>query len=74
MGVLRAMLSLPQYLMTAMFVGAEHVMQRRGSMTGPMAKGGLLSLLVPTNTTVVALVVCICLDMYHGRTHMAARG
>jgi len=34
MGVLRAMLSLPQYLMTAMLVGAEHVTHRRESITG----------------------------------------
>lgn len=36
-GVLRATLSLPQYLMTAMLVGAEHVTHRRESITGAMA-------------------------------------
>lgn len=40
MGVLRAMLSLPQYLMTAMLVGAEHVTHRRESITGAIAKKG----------------------------------
>ncbi len=37
MGVLRAMLSLPQYLMTAMLVGAEQVTHRRESITGAIA-------------------------------------
>lgn len=37
MGVLRAMLSFPQYLITAMFVGAEHVTHSRESIMGAIS-------------------------------------
>ena len=37
MGVLRATLSFPQYLITAILVGAEHVTHSRESITGAIA-------------------------------------